>query len=84
MLKEFLTNPANLTRALPRETLGVYLSACDYIVAAVLVKIVSNKELPVYYVSHLLKDGETRYPQVEKMVYSLVIASRKLRHYIQG
>lgn len=82
--KEFLTSPPVLTRALPRETLRVYLSACDYIVVAVLVKTEENRELRVYYVSHSLKDAETRYPKVEKVVYSLINASRKLRHYFQG
>lgn len=83
-LKEFLTNPPILTRALPCETLKVYISACDHTVTAVLVREEESKERPVYYVSHSLKDAETRYPQIEKVVYSLVIASRKLQHYFQG
>lgn len=60
------------------------MSANDHTVTAVLVKLVENKETPVYYLSHSLKDTETRYPQVQKMVYYLFIASRKLRQYFQG
>lgn len=37
-LKKFLTNVPILLRALQRETLRVYLSACNYTVAALLVK----------------------------------------------
>lgn len=83
-LKDFLVTPHVLTRATPQETLKVYLSASDSAVAAVLIRTVEGRESPVYYVSHSLKDAETRYPQVEKLVFSLVIASRKLRHYFQG
>lgn len=64
--------------------LKVYLSASDNAVAAVLVKTTEGIESPVYYASHSLKDAENRYPQVEKLVFSLVVASRKLRHYFQG
>ena len=39
---------------------------------------------PVFYVSHMLRDAETRYPNAEKFAYGLVMASRKLRHYFQG
>lgn len=83
-IKEFSITPPILTRALPRETLKVYLSACDRTVGAVLVKMIENHEAPVYYVSYALKDAEMRYPQIEKLVFSLVTASRKLRHYFQG
>lgn len=31
-----------------------------------------------------LKDAETRYTRLEKLVYGLVTASRKLRQYFQG
>lgn len=83
-LNEFLKNPPILTQALPRETLRIYLSACDHTVAVALIKAEENKELFVNCVSHSLKDVETRYPQIEKVVYSLIIASQKLRHYFQG
>ncbi|KAL8145759.1 hypothetical protein AgCh_003781 [Apium graveolens] len=80
-IKAFLTRAPVLARALPRETLKVYISASDGSVTSVLVKDIEGREAPVYYVSHTLKDAETRYPHVEKLVYALVVASRKLRHY---
>ncbi|XP_074359678.1 uncharacterized protein LOC141699730 [Apium graveolens] len=52
--------------------------------SSVLVKDVEGSEASVYYVSHTLKDAETRYPHVEKLVYASVVASRKLHHYFQG
>lgn len=39
---------------------------------------------PVYYVSYSLRDAETRYPNLEKLTYSFVVTSRKLRQYFQG
>lgn len=44
----------------------------------------NGKQLPVYYVSHVLRNAEIRYPTIEKMVYCLLLASRKLRPYFQG
>ena len=39
---------------------------------------------PVYYTSRALKGAVGRYPMMEKLVFTLVIASRKLRHYFQA
>jgi hypothetical protein len=36
---------------------------------------------PVYYVSEVLHDIKIRYLEVHKMLYVVLIASRKLRHY---
>ena len=74
-LKTFLSTPPILTRAEPREPLRVYLSVGESTLAAVLVKEEKEGERPVYYISHTLKDAEMRYPRIEKLVFTLVIAS---------
>jgi hypothetical protein len=35
----------------------------------------------VYYISEVLHDTKTRYLKVHKLIYAVLIASRKLRHY---
>jgi hypothetical protein len=39
---------------------------------------------PVYYVSEVLHKAKTRYLEMHKLVYAVLIASRKLRHYFQA
>jgi hypothetical protein len=36
---------------------------------------------PIYYISKVLTDSKIRYPHVQKLLYALLITSRKLRHY---
>jgi hypothetical protein len=38
----------------------------------------------VYFISEVLHEVKTRYPQVHKLLYTVLIASRKLRHYFQA
>ena len=39
---------------------------------------------PVYYTSKALRGAEGWYPQMEKLAFTLITASRKLRHYFQA
>jgi hypothetical protein len=39
---------------------------------------------PVYFVSTVLRDTQECYTMQQKLLYTLLIASRKLRHYFQG
>jgi hypothetical protein len=38
---------------------------------------------PVYFVSEVLSESKARYQPVQKLLYAVLIISRKLRHYFQ-
>jgi hypothetical protein len=38
----------------------------------------------VYYISEVLQEAKTRYLEVHKLLYAVLIASRKLHHYFQA
>ena len=39
---------------------------------------------PVYYISEVLSETKTHYPQIQKLLYAVVLARRKLRHYFEA
>jgi ribonuclease HI len=39
---------------------------------------------PVYYISEVLSETKARYPHVRKLLYAVVLARRKLRHYFEA
>ena len=41
-------------------------------------------QLPVYYVSSVLRDARERYPEIEKILLGVVLAARKLLHYFEA
>ena len=38
----------------------------------------------MYYISEVLSESKIRYPHVQKLLYALLITSRKLRHYFES
>ena len=49
-----------------------------------MIKKEGKKQLTVYFVSQAFQGAESRYPRIEKIVFALIVASRKLRQYFQA
>lgn len=45
---------------------------------------ITKKQLPVYFVSEVLGPSKRNYLEMEKVLYAVLIASRKLRHYYES
>jgi hypothetical protein len=39
---------------------------------------------PVYYINEVLSKTKARYPQIQKLLYVVVLARHKLRHYFEA
>jgi hypothetical protein len=88
-LKDFLPKPPILTAPHKGEQLLLYLDATTHVVSTAIV--VERQEdghaylvqRPVYFVSEVLSESKARYQPVQKLLYAVLITSRKLRHYFQ-
>ncbi|KFK32028.1 hypothetical protein AALP_AA6G190900 [Arabis alpina] len=83
-LKEYLATPPILAKPVTGEPLFLYIAISETAVSAVLVREERGEQKLIFYVSKTLTDAETRYPQLEKLALSIVMASRKLRPYFQA
>jgi hypothetical protein len=92
-LKKFLTTPLVLkpphqaTPNQPVEDLLLYISCTTHVVStALVVERVEEGHTypvqhPVYFISEVLGPSKMKYPQVQKLLYAVLLTARKLRHY---
>jgi hypothetical protein len=86
-LKQHLQSPPVLTAPLPGEDLLVYIAATTHVVSSAIAverNMESHKfgvQRPVYFISEVLSESKVQYPTVHKLLYSILITSKNLRHY---
>jgi ribonuclease HI len=39
---------------------------------------------PIYFISEVLSETKIRYPQIQKLLYAVILTRRKLRHYFES
>ncbi|KAK8924197.1 hypothetical protein KSP39_PZI019370 [Platanthera zijinensis] len=83
-LKKQLTQAPLLQGPKEGEDLFLYLGAGTEALSSVLVREEGKRQLPVYYVSRVLRKAELRYPILEKLAFALIISARRLRPYFQA
>jgi hypothetical protein len=88
-LKVTLAHAPILTPPQGDEPLYLYVAATTQVVSAVIVVERTEEghalpvQRPVYYISEVLSETKARYPQIQKLLYTVVLARRKLRHYFE-
>ena len=83
-LKEYLSRPSIMSNPEMDEVLFAYLAVASYAISFVLIRVDSDIQRPVYYVSKSLHETEVRYLPLEKAILAVVHAIRKLPHYFQA
>jgi hypothetical protein len=92
-LKKFLTTPPVLkpprraTSDQLAEDLLLYIARTTHVVSTALVVERAEEghtypvQHPVYFISEVLGPSKIRYPQVQKLLYTVLLTARKFRHY---
>jgi hypothetical protein len=89
-LKALLTNAPILVPPAAGEALLIYVAATTQVVSAAIV--VERREeghallvqSPIYFISEVLSETKIRYPQIQKLLYAVILTRRKLRHYFES
>jgi hypothetical protein len=87
-LKQYLIDLTTLTPPSSGTPLLLYVAASHAAVSAALVKEKQDgqvkRQAPVYFVSEVLSLSKKNYTKLEKVLYVVLMASKKLRHYFQA
>jgi hypothetical protein len=87
-LKQYLIDLTTLTPPLPGAPLLLYVAASHSAVSAALVQEKLDgqikKQAPVYFVSEVLSLPKKNYTELENVLYAVLMAFRKLRHYFSS
>jgi hypothetical protein len=89
-LKAYLISSPVLMPPKKYEDMMLYIMATSTVVSVAIVVEreeeghVYKVQRPVYYISEVLLDSKIWYPYVQKLLYALLITSRKLRHYFES
>jgi hypothetical protein len=89
-LKALLSNAPILVPPDAGEALLIYEAATTLVVSAAIV--VERREeghallvqRPVYFISEVLSETKICYPQIQKLLYAVILTQRKLRHYFES
>jgi hypothetical protein len=87
-LKQYIIQLTTLTPPSSGAPLLLYVAASHAAVSAALVQEKQHeqtkKQAPVYFISEVLSPSKRNYIELEKILYAVLMASRKLRHYFQS
>jgi ribonuclease HI len=89
-LKVTLAHAPVLTPPQDGKPLYLYVTATTQVVSAVIVVEHTEEghalpvQRPMYFISEVLSETKARYPQIQKLLYMVVLARRKLRHYFEA
>jgi hypothetical protein len=89
-LKALLTSAPILVPTAGGESLLIYVAATTQVVSAAIV--VERREeghallvqRPIYFISEVISETKIRYPQIQKLLYAVILTRQKLRHYFES
>jgi hypothetical protein len=87
-LKQYLIESTTLTPPSSGTPLLLYVAVSHAAVSAALVQEKqedqARKQVPIYFISEVLSASKKNYTEIEKVLYVVLMASRKLLHYFQA